>query len=176
MDGNADGNPVHNPSAPPRPLIAAWAVSSDVCPPCFNARLTNAQPWWLAMPVAEVAATILPLFSHSAYQQDWMAMNNIVNWCKTGSYSGRGAMPNPFTDPDHCAVAEAIQVLERAGLLLRNFRNDCFNLGLTRLGMHALQTNTVRQHLGLSDATPTGLSGSDRVREHIRLEQYARGG
>ena len=28
-------------------------------------------------------------------------------------------------------------------------------IGLTRLGMHALQTNTVRQHLGLSDATPT---------------------
>ncbi len=49
----------------------------------------------------------------------------------------------------------SIQVLERAGLLLRNFRNDCFNLGLTRLGMHALETNTVRQHLGLSDATRT---------------------
>jgi hypothetical protein len=27
--------------------------------------------------------------------------------------------------------------------------------GLTRLGMYALQTNTVREHLGLSDAPPT---------------------
>jgi hypothetical protein len=32
MDGNADGNPVHNPSAPPRPSIAARAVWSEVCP------------------------------------------------------------------------------------------------------------------------------------------------
>src|ERR1700730_5775455 len=29
------------------------------------------------------------------------------------------------------------------------------NVELTRLGMHALATNTVRQHLGLSDAPPT---------------------
>src|ERR1700737_4570932 len=98
--------------------------------------MTNPQPWWLTWPPAEVAAAILPLFSHSAYQVDSKAMNSIVNWCKTGSYSHRG-MPaqsgwHPFIDPDYCAVAEAIQILERAGLLLRTFLFDSSYLGLTR--------------------------------------------
>jgi hypothetical protein len=61
------------------------------------------------------------------------------------------------------AVAEAMQVLEHAGLLLRSSRiirsgGSTFGgswVGLTRLGGHALQTNTVRQHLGLSDIPPT---------------------
>ncbi|WP_146221044.1 hypothetical protein [Mycolicibacterium moriokaense] len=117
--------------------------------------MTSNQPWWLTWPVAEVAATILPVFSHSVDQDGWKAMNSIVNWCKTGSYKVGNNTSYPLRDPDHRAVAEAIQVLERAGLLLRTFTSDSSHLGLTRLGMHALQTNTVRQHLGLSNAPPT---------------------
>jgi hypothetical protein len=60
-----------------------------------------------------------------------------------------------FKDPDMRAFAEAIQVLEQAQLLLRGDEERDSLLGLTRLGMHALATNTVRQHLGLSDTPPT---------------------
>jgi hypothetical protein len=59
-----------------------------------------------------------------------------------------------FEDPDVRAVAEAIQVLEHSRLLMRS-PGDRAHVGLTRLGMHALATNTVRQHLGLGDAQPT---------------------
>ena len=114
--------------------------------------MTSNQPWWLTMPPAELAATILPLFSYSAQQSDQTAMRSIVNWCKTGTYSAPFTFStNPFGDPDYRAVAEAMQVLEHADLLMRwiDF------VGLTRLGMHALQTNTVRQHLGLGEAPPT---------------------
>jgi hypothetical protein len=126
--------------------------------------MTSSQPWWLTWPPAEVAATILPLFSQSA-DADGMgvprygtAMMDIVNWFKTGSYSHPfmiGSIPSPFKDPDYGAVAEAVQVLEHAGLLLRALSGESSYVGLTRLGKHALQANTVRQHLGLSDAPPT---------------------
>jgi hypothetical protein len=42
------------------------------------------QPWWLTWSVAEVAATILPLFSQSPYLDEEVATTNIVAWCKTG--------------------------------------------------------------------------------------------
>lgn len=45
--------------------------------------------------------------------------------------------------PVHC--------LEYASLLVRYHDTDTCFVGLTRLGVHALQTNTVRRHLGLSD-------------------------
>jgi hypothetical protein len=61
-----------------------------------------------------------------------------------------------FTDPDCGVVAEAIQALEHAGLLMRAVSGDTaeFDVGLTRLGRRALATDTVRQHLGLSDTPP----------------------
>ena|ERR1700758_3327428 len=116
--------------------------------------MNDPQPWWLTMPVAEVAATILPYFSSRARVSELIAMKEIVTWL--------GAAPrsrwswDPFEDPDFRGVAEAMQVLEHAGLLMRSvaFDTDRGNVGLTRLGMHALATNTVRQHLGLGDATP----------------------
>ncbi len=72
-------------------------------------------------------------------------------------------------------MLEAIQAHEHAQLLMKAVRNrynarltnfdpllanpDRYEvstqIGLTRLGIHALQTNTVRQHLGLGDAPPT---------------------
>jgi hypothetical protein len=128
--------------------------------------MTSAQPWWFTMPPEEVAATILPLFSYPQFSpcaDEELAIDNIVSWCKTGSFAqpklfrvtGR---KKTFEDPDTRAIAEAIQVLEHARLLIREVSGsdytECY-LGLTRLGMHALATNTVRQHLGLSDATPT---------------------
>ena len=117
------------------------------------------------MPPAELAATILPLFSHKVRNADG-AMEAIVNWFRTGTFS---APPHKaftvvksggraFEDPDFGAVAEAMQVLEHTGLLMQVLESrdySYFKVGLTRLGWHALQTNTVRQHLGLSDAPPT---------------------
>jgi hypothetical protein len=119
--------------------------------------MNNPQPWWLTMPVAEVAAAILPVFSNSVYEYEVRWQSFIVNWFKTGSYSEKGYNQpgvQPFRDPDYAAVAEATQALEHAGLLLRTIAGPSY-LGLTRLGRHALQTNTVRQHLGLGDAPPT---------------------
>jgi hypothetical protein len=62
-----------------------------------------------------------------------------------------------FDKPDVRAVAEAIQVPEHACLHMREVQGDPVRnlVGITRLGMHALATNTVRQHLRLGDATPT---------------------
>jgi hypothetical protein len=120
--------------------------------------MTSDQPWWLTMPPAELAVVILPLFSNSASQRDSDARACIVNWCKSGSYRSPfgGLNTDPFKDPDHRAVIEAMQALEHAGLLVRGDHHEQTHIGLTRLGWHALQTNTVRQHLGLSEAPPTG--------------------
>jgi hypothetical protein len=120
--------------------------------------MTSDQPWWLTMRPAEVAATILPLFSSHASAEEQRVIKGIVEWFWKGSYRlpgiwGGGA--HEFEHHDFRAVAEAIQVLEHASLLMRVGASERSYLGLTRLGMHALQTNTVRQHLGLSDATPT---------------------
>jgi hypothetical protein len=111
-------------------------------------------PWWLAWPPAEVAVVILPWFSSRETLIEERVMRSIATSLKTGSdRDAPGHTVNdsaPFEDPDVRAVAEAIQVLEHASLLMR--ANG--NVGLTRLGMHALQTNTVRQHLGLGDTPP----------------------
>jgi hypothetical protein len=122
--------------------------------------MNNPEPWWLTMPPAEVAAAILPHFSSSSSQNEQHAIADIVSWWKKGKhrayvFAGKGQ----FDDPDSRCVAEAIQVLEHAGLLMRTVAgiNNTVRMevGLTRLGMHALATNTVRQHLRLSDAPPT---------------------
>jgi hypothetical protein len=119
--------------------------------------MTSDQPWWLTMPPAELAARILPLFSSSTRVPEGGAIKAIVKWCQTGSYRAPHSFPtvdSTFDNAHYRAVAEAIQVLEHASLLLRSFPNTGGSyVGLTGLGMHALQTNTVRQHLGL--AAPT---------------------
>jgi hypothetical protein len=122
--------------------------------------MTSNQPWWLTWPPAEVAATILPLFSSAPSQDELSVIGGIVSWWKTGQYRASFfKSKSRFEDPDFGAAAEALQVLERAGLLMgavlganKFVRRE---IGLTRLGRHALATNTVRQHLGLSDAPPT---------------------
>jgi hypothetical protein len=129
--------------------------------------MNNPQPWWLTWPPAEVAAAIVPLFASAAHASEDDAMNGVVSWFKTGNPIG-GVAKSPswfgtscpyFENPDYRAVAEAMQVLEREGLLMRALcvrDYSFFYVGLTRLGRQALQTNTVRQHLGLSDTPPTG--------------------
>ena len=125
--------------------------------------MNNPHPWWLTSLPEEVAATILPLFAYpqlSPHGNEGMTIHHIAQWCKTGQWEPKvaHASQNPFKDPDHRAIAEAIQVLEQARLLMRFIEGDGWyvsKIGLTRLGMHALQTNTVRQRLGLGDATPT---------------------
>jgi hypothetical protein len=125
-----------------------------------GAPVNDPQPWWLTWPVAEVAAAILPLFAAAPYLGEETGMKGIVAWFKTGTYRApsmyrQQARPR-FEDPDIRAVAEAIQVLEHALLLMRADQGDHESvLGLTRLGRHALQTNTVRQHLGLGDGPPS---------------------
>lgn len=118
--------------------------------------MNNPQPWWLTWPVAEVGATILPLFSSYAQQPAAGMPRAIVDWCTTGEYrepvghTARDAS-RMFEDPDLRAIAEAIQVLQQAGLLMQSWGQEFSYIGLTRRGWHALQTNTVRQHLGLSE-------------------------
>lgn len=129
--------------------------------------MTSDQPWWFTMPPKDVAATILPLFSYPQFSpcaEEELAVSNIISWCKTGSLPAQRKLfrvvgrKKTFEDPDTRAIAEAIQVLEHARLLIREVAGsdvtDCY-LGLTRLGMHAVATNTVRQHLGLGDTPPT---------------------
>jgi hypothetical protein len=122
--------------------------------------MNEPQPWWLNMPPAEVAAAILPHFSSSSSWNEYEAIADIVSWWKKGKYRAYVfAGKSQFDDPDSRCVAEAIQVLEHAGLLMRTVaginKTVRMQVGLTRLGMDALQTNTVRQHLGLSDTPPT---------------------
>jgi|SRR6516162_8536155 len=118
--------------------------------------MNNPQPWWLTWPVAEVAAVVLQAFSSSLYQDERPAMASIVSYWTTGDYRARNTRTNRFKDPDFRVVAEAIQVLERAGSLMRAIYGDASpDVGLTRLGEHALQTHTVRQHLGFGGAPPT---------------------
>jgi hypothetical protein len=129
--------------------------------------MSSSQPWWLTWPVAEVAASILPYFSYFPHVSDRRAMKEIVSLWRTGSYPDRESVLgfkivatagtfDQFTDPDCGAVAEAIQALEHAGLLMRAVSGDYaeFDVGLTRLGRQALATDAVRQHLGLADAPP----------------------
>jgi hypothetical protein len=138
--------------------------------------MNSPQPWWLTWSVAEVAAAILPLFSYppiAPYRAEMGAMKAIVTWCRTGalpaemSHSDRRKQDGErqFEDPDIRAIAEAVQVLERAGLLMRAvqtsggkggsaYEASWVYVGLTRLGWHAVQTNGARRHLGLSDNPP----------------------
>jgi len=124
-------------------------------PSWFNAFMTSNQPCWLTMPPAELAAVILPLFPSPRQAERWVTAS-IVNWFKTGEYCVH-RFPRP-DDPDCVVIEEAIQVLEHALLVIRHLAagdSASFQIGLTRLGVHAVQTNTVRQHLGLSDEPPT---------------------
>ena len=115
----------------------------------------NEQPWWRTWPVEEVAAAILPWFGANPSEYEGFALRHVVQWMQ-GSQS-RLATYSPshqFTDPDIGAVAEAVQVLEHARLLMRS-PGERGHVGLTRLGRHALATQTVHELLGLSDVRPT---------------------
>jgi hypothetical protein len=118
--------------------------------------MTHPQPWWLTWPVAEVAATILSWFSSRAHTIELRAIGEIVVWWTGSNPKYTVVSSTQFEQPDCRAAAEGIQALEHAGLLMRSVdAQGRFIVGPTRQGMHALQTNTVRQHLGLSDAAPT---------------------
>jgi len=124
--------------------------------------MNSPQPWWLTWPVAEVAAAILPLFSSATHEGEGSALKAVASWFTTGSYrlpfvSAYQPGKPYFENPDIRAAAEAIQVLEHAGLIMRIAPASEMGtyIGLTRRGYHALQTNTVRQHLGLSETPPT---------------------
>jgi hypothetical protein len=87
------------------------------------------------MPVAEVAATILPYFSSRTNMLKSSATHDIVSWCRTGAYSKSLTTPGDlklFEDPDYRAVAEAIQALEHAGLLIQTTGGNSGGLGYFR--------------------------------------------
>src|ERR1700747_426312 len=127
--------------------------------------MTSNAPWWFPWPPEEVAATIPPLFCYpqnSPCRNEGLVLDDIVAWCKTGGFAdsklfhGLPGMKH-FTDPDFRAIAEAIQMLEQGRLIMRYISGDtttCY-LGLTRRGSQALATNSVRQHLALSNPSPT---------------------
>ena len=123
--------------------------------------MNEPQPWWLTWPVEEVAAAILPLFSSSTHMSEGSSLAGVASWLTTGKYRKPWAIPSAgktwFESPDTRVAAEAVHVLDRAGLLMRIIpaSESGSYIGLTRLGWHALQTNTVRQHLGLGDSPPT---------------------
>lgn len=116
--------------------------------------MNDAQPWWLTWPVTEVAAAILPWFASNPPEFEGFATGHIVEWMRGTQSQAVGYKPSAqFTSPDLRTVGEAIQVLEHSRLLMRSPGERGY-IGLTRLGMHALETNGVRQHLGLSDTRP----------------------
>ncbi|OBK52829.1 hypothetical protein [Mycobacterium sp. 1081908.1] len=117
--------------------------------------MNDPRPWWLTWQVAEVAAAILPWFGANPPEYEGFVMRQIVQWIQGAKNRPVMYKPtDPFTDPDIGAVAEAIQVLEHAGLLMRS-PGERGHVGLTRRGKHALETRTVRRHLGLEAAAPT---------------------
>jgi hypothetical protein len=123
--------------------------------------MNNPQPWWLTWPVAEVAAAILPGFSSSSHVREGEVLKALAGWFKTGSFRLPFALSPDgkkwFENPEILAAAEAIQALEHAGLVIRidPTSESGTYIGLTRLGRHALQTDTVREHLGLTGSPPT---------------------
>lgn len=108
------------------------------------------------MPPAEVAARILPVFASASHESEMSLIKGLVAWCQTGKYKKpmgvSSNMKHYFEDADFVAIGEAIQVLEQARLVRRVVSNFAF-IGLTRLGRHALETNTVGAHLGLGGTT-----------------------
>jgi hypothetical protein len=138
-----------------RLATTAWDADS---PPWFDAPMDNPRLSWLTWPPAEVAAVLLPWFSSEPYHVEIWARLKIADWLTTGSHDGktrdRARETEVFTQPEIAAVAEAIQLLEHAGLLIRAISENT-TVGLTRLGRHALQTKTVRQRLGLQEASPS---------------------
>jgi hypothetical protein len=99
----------------------------------------------LALPVAELAALILPLWAASAdfpverLQQGDYVPNQIASWLAGSKPTGGYTSKNPFAHPLDRPITEAIQALEHAGLLVRTFSAERgSNLHLTRLGEQAI--------------------------------------
>ena len=98
----------------------------------------------LALPVAALAAQILPLWASgdiqpSKLRQGEYAANEIASWLAGSRRSAVYSPGSPFRNPLDQAVTEAIQALEHAGLLVRTFSSSSgTGLHLTRLGEQAI--------------------------------------
>jgi len=110
----------------------------------------------LALPVAELAAQILPLWgsgdiSPSKLHQGEYAANEIASWLAGSKPSAMYSPGSPFRHPLDQAVVEAIQALENAGLLVRTFSSSSGSrLHLTRLGERALAEGNIAEYLPAS--------------------------
>lgn len=107
----------------------------------------------LDLPVAALAAQILPLWASGEIspvklQQGEYAANEVASWLA-------GSKPNALFSPGSAlkrpldrAVAEAIQLLEHSGLLIRTFSSSGgSSLHLTRLGERAIVNGDATTYL-----------------------------
>jgi hypothetical protein len=107
----------------------------------------------LALPVATLAVQILPLWASGEIspiklQQGEYAANEIASWLV-------GSKPNALFSPGSAlkrpldrAIAEAIQMLEHSGLLIRTFSSgNGSSLHLTRLGEQAIVNGDATTYL-----------------------------
>jgi hypothetical protein len=106
----------------------------------------------LALPVAELAAQIFPFWgsgpgARASLQDGDYLPNVIASWIAGTRPSAVYSAGSPFKSPLDRAVAEAIQTLEHAGLLIRTFGTTGSRVHLTRLGERALSSGDVAGYL-----------------------------
>jgi hypothetical protein len=106
----------------------------------------------LALPVAELAAQIFPFWdservTRASLQDGDYLPNVIASWLAGTRPSAVYSAGSPFKSPLDRAVAEAIQALEHAGLLIRTFGTTGSRVHLTRLGERALSNGDAARYL-----------------------------
>jgi hypothetical protein len=106
----------------------------------------------LAMPVAELAVQIFSFWDSdkaprlSLQDGDYLP-NVIASWLAGTRPSAMYSAGSPFKSPLDRAIAEAIQALEHAGLLIRTFGTTGSRVHLTRRGERALANGDSARYL-----------------------------
>jgi hypothetical protein len=106
-----------------------------------------------AMPLAELGALILPVWgAGETTPYRWRDGEEAPNRLAAALTGQRAPISfnssTPFSGPHAKAIGEAVQDLERAGLLLRTYSTESGSLlTITRLGERAIAEGTVARHL-----------------------------
>ncbi len=100
----------------------------------------------LALPVAEVAAEILPAFGPEGPGKGDKEIGSLqVGMFLMRDFPRGNQFVKPLLDP----IREGIQALENAGLVERKVRSiGGSTVSSTRLGLEAIEKGTAREHLG----------------------------
>jgi|ERR1022692_1373699 hypothetical protein len=102
----------------------------------------------VALPVAELAAAIMPVFGPNGAPTTGgrrIGALQVANWLMSSQPRGASHLKE-LLGP----VREGVQALENAGLVMRTpLGEGSFSLNATRTGEAALADGSVRQHLGL---------------------------